>query len=126
MNAPKTAPASPCSHPGAFVRLQIIQPRGLTVKDAAQALGIHRVALSRFLNEQAALSSEMAIRLEKAFGADMESLMRMQNEFDIAQAKLKFQSVQVAGAHGSVGKPDMKRPFDLSRSRKSHPNLGSS
>ncbi|QPB24540.1 HigA family addiction module antidote protein (plasmid) [Rhizobium sp. 007] len=82
-------------HPGQFVRFKIIGPRGLSVKDAAFALGIHRVALSRFLNEQAALSPEMAIRLEKAFGADMEYLMRMQTEYDISQAKLKFTSVKV-------------------------------
>lgn len=45
------------------------------------------VASSRLLNEQAALSPEMAIRLEKAFGADMKALMRMQNDYDIAQAR---------------------------------------
>jgi len=89
---------SPAPHPGVFVRSRIIGPKGLTVTDAAYALGVHRVALSRFLNEQASLSCEMAIRLEKAFGADMEFLMRMQNEYDIAQAKLKFDSVEVARA----------------------------
>ncbi|ODT34521.1 MAG: addiction module antidote protein, HigA family [Lautropia sp. SCN 70-15] len=73
-------------HPGQFVRTRIIEPLGLSVKDAAQALGVHRVALSRFLNEQAALSPEMAIRLEKAFDASMENLMRMQNDYDIALA----------------------------------------
>lgn len=83
-------------HPGRFVRLMIIEPRGLSVKDAASALGVHRVALSRLINEQAALSAEMAIRLEKAFGADMAGLMRMQSEYDIGQARLKFNSVEVS------------------------------
>jgi addiction module HigA family antidote len=63
-------------YPGQFVRTRIIKPLGLSVKGAAQALGVHRVALSRFLNEQATLSPEMAILLEKAFGASMEDLMR--------------------------------------------------
>lgn len=83
------------SHPGRFIRLMIIEPRGLSVKDAASALGVHRVALSRLINEQAALSAEMAIRLEKAFGADMASLMRMQSEYDIGQARLKFSSISL-------------------------------
>lgn len=82
-------------HPGGFVRVTIIEPLGLSVKEAAQALGIHRVALSRFLNEQAALSPEMAIRLQKAFGADFEELMRMQNDYDIQQAKLRYDGITV-------------------------------
>jgi addiction module HigA family antidote len=65
------------------------------VKDAAAVLGVHRVALSRLLNEQAALSPEMAIRLEKAFGADMEALMRMQNTYDIAIARQREAEIDV-------------------------------
>jgi addiction module HigA family antidote len=84
-------------HPGHFVRMKIIGTNGLSVKDAAAALGVHRVALSRFLNEQAALSPEMAARLEKAFGLDMVHLMRMQSEFDIRAAKLKFRRIKVPG-----------------------------
>jgi len=84
-------------HPGQFVRTKIIEPEGLSVKDAAAALGVHRVALSRLLNEQAALSPEMAARLDKAFGADMVHLMRMQSEYDICQAKLKFRGIKVPG-----------------------------
>lgn len=56
-------------HPGRFVRTVIIDPLGLTVTEAARVLGITRVALRHFLNEQAALSPEMAIRLDKAFRA---------------------------------------------------------
>lgn len=82
-------------HPGWYVRTVVIGPLGLSVKDAAQALGVHRVALSRLLNEQADLSAEMAIRLKKAFGAEMEELMRMQNSFDIAQAKARESEITV-------------------------------
>ena len=84
------------AHPGRFVRTVIIEPLGLSVTEAAKALGITRVALSRFLNERAALSPEMAIRLDKAFGADMETLMRMQASYDIARARLRQDKIQVA------------------------------
>ena len=83
-------------HPGQFVRTKIVEPLGLSVKDAAQALGVHRVALSRFLNEAASLSPDMAIRLEKAFGASMEDLMRMQNNYDIALAHERERDIRVA------------------------------
>ena len=96
MIAAKAQTSSAPPHPGRFVRLKIIEPKGLSVKDAASALGVHRVALSRLINEQAALSAEMAIRLEKAFGADLAGLMRMQSEYDIGQARLKFSSVEVS------------------------------
>ncbi len=82
-------------HPGNFIRATIIDPLGLSVKEAALVLGVHRVALSRLLNEQAALSPEMAIRLEKAFGADMKNLMRMQNDFDIARAREREAEIRV-------------------------------
>lgn len=88
-------------HPGQFVRTKLLEPRGLSVKGAALALGVHRVALSRLLNEQAALSPEMAARLEKAFGADMVELMRMQSEYDIRQATLKFRGINVPGNVGA-------------------------
>jgi antitoxin HigA-1 len=77
---------NPC-HPGEFIRSEIIEPLGLTVTEAARVLGITRAALSAFLNERASLSPEMAIRIEKAFGLSMETMMRMQNGFDIARAR---------------------------------------
>jgi addiction module HigA family antidote len=83
------------AHPGGFVKTEIIDPLGLSVTDAAQALGITRAALSAFLNERASLSPEMAIRLEKAFGISMETLMRMQNSFDIAQAHKREGDIEV-------------------------------
>ena len=84
------------AHPGGFVKTEIVEPIGLSVTDAAQALGITRAALSTFLNERAALSADMAIRIEKAFGVSMETLMRMQNSFDIAQAHKREGAIAVA------------------------------
>lgn len=75
------APRDQCTHPGSFVRASII-PAGMTVKDAAKQLGIGRPALSNFLNGKSALSPEMALRLEKAFGADRNRLLDMQAAFE--------------------------------------------
>ena len=66
------------SHPGQFIKLEVIEPLGLSVTDAAKALGVTRPALSALLNGRAALSSEMALRIEKAFGPKMDTLLRMQ------------------------------------------------
>ena len=75
------------SHPGALIRRQVIEPLGLSVTAAARALGVTRPALSNLLNGKASLSSEMAIRIEKAFGPRMEHLMRMQLAYDLAAAR---------------------------------------
>jgi addiction module HigA family antidote len=65
-------------HPGAFIRDEILNELGLSVSAAAKALGVRRATLSDLLNGNAALSAEMALRVEKAFGVDMETLLRMQ------------------------------------------------
>lgn len=82
-------------HPGDFVRSEIIKPLGISVTDAAQALGVTRPALSKLLNARAHLSPEMALRLEKAFGVSMDVLMKMQNGFDIAEARRKEKQIKV-------------------------------
>ena len=68
-------------HPGTYVRQKII-PSGMTVKSTAERLGIGRPALSNFLNGKSSLSPEMAVRLEKAFGADQKQLLRLQATYD--------------------------------------------
>jgi len=83
------------SHPGAVIRDLLLEPYGLSVTEAALALGVTRPALSAFLNERASLSPEMAIRIEKAFGLKLETLMRMQNAYDIAQARRRAPSIKV-------------------------------
>ena len=84
------------AHPGGFVKAEIIEPLGLSVTDAARALGGTRPALSSLLNERASLSPEMALRIEKAFGVSMDTLMRMQNSFDIAEARKREGDIRVA------------------------------
>src|SRR5437016_12243029 len=83
-------------HPGGFVKSEIIEPLGLSVTDAAHALGVTRPALSAFLNQRAHLSPDMALRIEKAFGVSMDTLMRMQNSYDIAQARKREKEIKVA------------------------------
>ena len=82
-------------HPGAFIRTEILEPLGLSVTDGAKALGVSRVALSSLLNAQADLSGDMALRLEKAFGVRMETLMRMQSSYDIVQTRQREKLIAV-------------------------------
>ncbi len=65
-------------HPGAFIRDEILDELHLSITEAAEALGVRRATLSDLVNGSAALSAEMALRVEKAFGVDMEMLLRMQ------------------------------------------------
>jgi len=82
-------------HPGAFIRTEIIDAHGLSVTAAAQVLKVSRPALSGLLNEKADLSGDMALRIEKAFGVKMDTLMRMQNAFDIARARKREDKINV-------------------------------
>ena len=66
------------SHPGDFIRTEIIEELGLTVTKAAEILGVRRATLSVLLNGNASLSAEMALRIEKAFDVRMDMLLRMQ------------------------------------------------
>jgi len=82
-------------HPGDFIRTEIIEPAGLTVTAAAAALHVSRPALSSLLNGKAALSGDMALRMEKAFGVKMETLMRMQSSYEIAQTRKREKLIKV-------------------------------
>jgi len=90
------------AHPGGFVKSEIVEALGLSVTDAAQALGVTRAALSALLNERAHLSPVMALRIEKAFGISMDTLMRMQNSFDIAQARKRAGEIKVPPYRGQA------------------------
>jgi antitoxin HigA-1 len=82
-------------HPGAFIRAEILDPHDLSVTDAAPVLGVTRQALSNLLNGQAALSGDMALRIEKAFGVRMETLLRMQSSYDIVQTRQREKLITV-------------------------------
>jgi len=70
------------THPGVFIREEILDELGLSVSEAAEALGVRRATLSDVVNGKAAVSPEMALRIEKAFGVNMDTLLKMQAWFD--------------------------------------------
>ena len=82
-------------HPGEFVRTKVLEPRDLTVVEAARVLGVSRPALSAFLNGRSDLSGMMALRIEKAFGVRMETLMQMQASHDIARTRSRGDEISV-------------------------------
>ena len=82
-------------HPGDFIRTEIIRPAGLSVTAAAAALHVSRPALSSLLNGKADLSGDMALRIEKAFGVKMDTLMRMRASYDIAQTRKRQNQIHV-------------------------------
>lgn len=82
------------THPGAYLKEMVI-PAGISVKAAAELLGIGRPALSNLLNGKASLSPEMALRLEKVFGEKSEVLLRMQAAYDEQKTRLREKEVAV-------------------------------
>ena len=92
-------------HPGDFIKTEIIEPLGISVTEAAKALGVSRPTLSTLLNSHAGVSPEMALRLEKAFGISMELLIRMQASYDAAQMRLREGSVRVRRFRGVEANP---------------------
>lgn len=74
-------------HPGLSVRLDCLEPLGLSVTDAARALGVTRQALNNLVNAKSGISPEMAIRLSKAFGSSAETWLGMQLAYDLAQTR---------------------------------------
>lgn len=93
-------------HPGLSVKLDCLEPLGLTVTEAAKVLGVSRKALSDLVNGHAGISPEMAIRLDKAFGGGATTWHALQAAYDMAQAmkqadRIKVEKVpQRTPAHG--------------------------
>jgi addiction module HigA family antidote len=82
-------------HPGRFLLTEIVEAHDLSVTSAARILRVSRPTLSSLLNARASLPGDMALRFEKAFGVDMETLMRMQNSYDIARARSREKQIRV-------------------------------
>ena len=83
------------SHPGEFIRAEIIEELGLTVSKAAEILGVRRATLSDLLHCKAVLSPEMALRIEKAFGVSMDTLLRMQAWHDASRMRARADEISV-------------------------------
>lgn len=90
------------AHPGPFLKTEVIEPLGLSVTGAAAVLGVTRPALSSLLNGRSSLSPEMALRVEKAFGVSMETLLRMQTSFDIAAQRQREADIDVQPYKGAA------------------------
>jgi len=82
-------------HPGAFIRDEILDELNLSVSQAAEVLGVRRATLSDLVNGNAALSPEMALRIEKAFAVDMDMLLRMQAWHDAHSMRQRASEIDV-------------------------------
>ena len=92
-------------HPGVFIREEIQDPLGLTVANAAEVLDVRRATLSDLINGKSGLSPEMALRIEKAFGVNMDMLLKMQAWYDTCAMRERAGEIAVerytppTGAH---------------------------
>ena len=83
------------SHPGDFIRTEVVEELGLNITQAAEILGVRRATLSDLLNGNAALSPEMALRIEKAFDVSMDMLLKMQAWHDASQMRARAGEISV-------------------------------
>jgi len=88
-------------HPGRVVREECLYPLGLTVTSGAKILGVSRQALNNLVNQRAGISPEMAIRLAKAFGGSAQTWLRMQSNYDLAQALRSESKIRVRRYRGT-------------------------
>ena len=82
-------------HPGDLIKTEIIEALGLNVSKAADILKVRRATLSDLLHGKASLTPEMALRIEKAFGPDMNHLLRMQLAYDVAKMREHAREINV-------------------------------
>ncbi len=82
-------------HPGDLIRTEIIEALGLNVSKAADVLKVRRATLSDLLRGKSALTPEMALRIEKAFGPEMDHLLRMQLAYDVAKTRQHARDITV-------------------------------
>jgi antitoxin HigA-1 len=86
-------------HPGGFVLRQCIAPLGISITDAAAALGVTRTTLSELVNGKRGISPEMAVRLSKVFGGSAESWLIQQAQYDLANVRadrIRLKRLEVA------------------------------
>jgi addiction module HigA family antidote len=82
-------------HPGEILKSLCLEPLGLSVTDAAEALGVSRKTLSAILNGRAGISPEMAVRLSIAFDTTAESWLNQQTQFDLWHAEQSRKQLRV-------------------------------
>ena len=82
-------------HPGDLIRTEIVEALGLSVSKASEVLKVRRATLSDLLHEKSALTPEMALRIEMAFGPDMSHLLRMQLAYDVAKTRKQARDISI-------------------------------
>ena len=82
-------------HPGLSIKENCLEPIGLNITEAAKVLGVARHTLSRVLNGHAAISPEMAIRLEKVGWSNAEFWLRRQTAYNLVQARKREDQIKV-------------------------------
>ena len=82
-------------HPGTVLKELCLEPLGVSVTDAAKALGVSRKTLSAIVNGRAGVSPEMAIRLSLAFDTSPESWLNQQAQYDLWAARQKHPEIHV-------------------------------
>ena len=82
-------------HPGDWLKSEVVDPHGVSINRIAARFHVTRQTLSNLFNGHTALSADMAIRFEKAFGVKADTLMRMQTTFDMAQARTRADDILV-------------------------------
>jgi antitoxin HigA-1 len=87
------------SHPGDLVWFGILEPLGVSLTRAAALLDVRRATLSDVVNGKSSMSAEMAFRLQKAFGVEADLLLRMQNQFDLAEIRKHSKDIKVKRFH---------------------------
>jgi addiction module HigA family antidote len=83
-------------HPGEIIKRLCLDPLGVSVTQAAQALGVSRKTLSAILNGRAGISPEMAVRLSIAFGTSSESWLNQQTQYDLWHAEQRRKQLRVS------------------------------
>src|SRR4051794_31087731 len=82
-------------HVGRVIWHGILEPLDLSITKAAEILGVRRATLSDLVNGKAALTAEMALRIQKAFGPDVDHLLRMQVAYDVVQIRKRAKEIKV-------------------------------
>ena len=82
-------------HPGSLIKTEVIEALGLSVSKAAEILQVRRATLSDLLNSKSALTPDMALRIEKAFGPEMDHLLRMQLAYDVSRTRANANDISI-------------------------------
>lgn len=83
------------SHPGEVFYWGVLEPLNISISEAARALGIRRATLSAVVNKRAALSPDLALRIEKAFGPKVDLMLRIQAAYDAVQVRKRGKGIKV-------------------------------